>query len=64
MIPDHADAKICDLNISVEIDQDIFWFNITVNNSNAVEGCDTNGLKMSLRKSVEVNEFLSKYHLG
>ena len=50
VIPDHTDAEICYLNISVEVDQNIFWFNITVDNSYAVKSCDTNGLKMSFIK--------------
>jgi hypothetical protein len=44
-IPNHADTKIGDLNVSIEIDQDIFWFDITMNDSNAVKSCNTNGLK-------------------
>lgn len=53
-IPNHANAKICDLNVSIEVDEDILRFDIAMDDSHAVESCDTNGLRqvgISLRRS-------------
>ena len=44
-VQDHADAKICDLNVSVKVNENVLGFDIAVDDSNAMESCDTNGLQ-------------------
>ena len=44
-ILDHTNTKICDLNISVKVNEHIFWFDIAMDYPYAVEGRYTHDLR-------------------